>query len=249
MCCAGNMCLVAQFLKTFYFTVSSKCNSCSIWCLVFVRWSRFFFYDSMRWIPLNWWWLIACSWQRSSAYWNAWKKRSAGPKVSSNMVCFISRNERRITSLLSRRTITANTRLNMHPCSVRNMYLLKHNVASGRNEHMPAWFFRILHEISTVWYLLIQSGPKKCIHSLLINIFGINLNEISISGWECNIMFSQQMAQALLQFLLNRWHRCSWLALMSLSVYTLKDISACAQAQAQAQALLAGADVLKCIHT
>jgi hypothetical protein len=27
-----------------------------------------------------------------------------------------------------------------------------------------------------------QSGPKKCIHSLLINIFGINLNEISISG-------------------------------------------------------------------
>ena len=46
--------------------------------------------------------------------------------------------------------------------------------------------------------LIIQSGPKKCIHSLLINIFGINLNEISISGWECNIMFSQQMAQALL---------------------------------------------------
>jgi hypothetical protein len=32
----------------------------------------------------------------------------------------------------------------------------------------------------------IQGGPKKCTHSLLINIFGINLNEISISGWECN---------------------------------------------------------------
>ena len=44
-------------------------------------------------------------------------------------------------------------------------------------------------------YHPIQSGPKKCIHSLLINIFGINLNEISISGWECNVMFSQQMAQ------------------------------------------------------
>ena len=44
----------------------------------------------------------------------------------------------------------------------------------------------------------VQSGPKKCIHSLLITIFGINLNEISISGWECNIIFSQQMAQALL---------------------------------------------------
>ena len=46
--------------------------------------------------------------------------------------------------------------------------------------------------------LYIQSGPKIYILSLLINIFGINLNEISISGWECNIMFSQQMAQALL---------------------------------------------------
>ena len=32
------------------------------------------------------------------------------------------------------------------------------------------------------WYhKIIQSGPKKCIHSLLINIFGINLNEIEIS--------------------------------------------------------------------
>ena len=44
----------------------------------------------------------------------------------------------------------------------------------------------------------VQSGPKKFIHFLLINIFGINLNEISISGLERNIMFSQQMAQALL---------------------------------------------------
>ena len=35
--------------------------------------------------------------------------------------------------------------------------------------------------ISTHYQLdIIQSGPKKCIHSLLINIFGINLNEISI---------------------------------------------------------------------
>ena len=30
--------------------------------------------------------------------------------------------------------------------------------------------------------IYIQSGPKKCIHSLFNNIFGINLNEISISG-------------------------------------------------------------------
>ena len=30
--------------------------------------------------------------------------------------------------------------------------------------------------------LPIQSGPEKCIHFLLINIFGININDISISG-------------------------------------------------------------------
>ena len=65
----------------------------------------------------------------------------------------------------------------------------------------------------------LQSGPKKCIHSLLINIFGINLNEISISGWECNV-FSTNGTGALIIF-----------------------------AQQMAQALLAGADVLKCIHT
>ena len=64
-------------------------------------------------------------------------------------------------------------------------------------------------QIRYIIRLLLQSGPKKCIHSLLINIFGINLNEISISGWECNKMFSQQVAQA----------------------------------------LLAGADVLKCVYT
>ena len=82
--------------------------------------------------------------------------------------------------------------------------------------------FQMLNYETEYHELDIQSGPKKCIHFLLINIFGINLNEISISGWECNIMFSQ------------RWHRRSWLALMS-NVYT--------------QALLAGTDVLKCIHT
>ena len=32
-------------------------------------------------------------------------------------------------------------------------------------------------------------AQKKIIHSLLINIFGINLNEIYISGWECNIIY------------------------------------------------------------
>ena len=46
--------------------------------------------------------------------------------------------------------------------------------------------------------LLAGADVLTCIHTLLINIFGINLNEISISGRECNIMFSQQMAQALL---------------------------------------------------
>ena len=38
----------------------------------------------------------------------------------------------------------------------------------------------------------IQSGPKKCIHSLLINIFGINFNKISVSGWEFNIIYNSR---------------------------------------------------------
>ena len=57
-----------------------------------------------------------------------------------------------------------------------------------RNQH----FHRLLALFS------IYRVAQKNIYTLLINIFGINLNEISISGWECNIMFSQQMAQALL---------------------------------------------------
>jgi len=36
--------------------------------------------------------------------------------------------------------------------------------------------------VNMLRHYIIQSGPKICIHSLLINIFGINLNEISISG-------------------------------------------------------------------
>ena len=41
---------------------------------------------------------------------------------------------------------------------------------------------RAINGAGIVRHEAIQSGPKKCIHSLLINIFGINLNEISISG-------------------------------------------------------------------
>ena len=40
----------------------------------------------------------------------------------------------------------------------------------------------IFRSLKLMYTSIIQSGPKKCIHSLLINIFGINLNEISISG-------------------------------------------------------------------
>jgi hypothetical protein len=61
--------------------------------------------------------LIACSWQRSSAYWNGWKKRSAGPKVSSSMVCLISGKEMWITCM-SRRSITAHSRLNIITISI-----------------------------------------------------------------------------------------------------------------------------------
>jgi hypothetical protein len=83
---------------------------------------------------------------------------------------------------------------------------------------------RTADNLTTFWYshLFRQTqyryrvAPKKCIHSLLINIFGINLNKISISGGECNIMFSQQMAQQALHqlhWMIYRKHRnvvCSY---------------------------------------
>ena len=40
----------------------------------------------------------------------------------------------------------------------------------------------IFSEIPELYYTNTEWPTKKCIHSLLINIFGINLNEISISG-------------------------------------------------------------------
>ena len=49
------------------------------------------------------------------------------------------------------------------------------------------WYIYIYIYINTEW-------PKKCIHSLLINIFGINLNEISISGWEWNIIYNSRIS-------------------------------------------------------
>ena len=70
-------------------------------------------------------------------------------------------------------------------------FKMPHECPAHRLIHLT---FTCQHNVTTYK----QSGPKKCIHSLLINIFGINLNDISISGWECNIMFSQQIAQGLL---------------------------------------------------
>ena len=46
----------------------------------------------------------------------------------------------------------------------------------------PTVYIKISNITKFLVMIQIQSGPKKCIHSLLINIFGINLNEISVSG-------------------------------------------------------------------
>ena len=43
-------------------------------------------------------------------------------------------------------------------------------------------FFFLSSAVKTVVHSIYRVAQKKCIHSLLINIFGINLNEISISG-------------------------------------------------------------------
>ena len=46
-------------------------------------------------------------------------------------------------------------------------------------------------------YCIYTEWPIKMYTLFTHQYLWINLNEISISGWECNIMFSQQMAQAL----------------------------------------------------
>jgi len=60
------------------------------------------------------------------------------------------------------------------------LFLCHVHRASVTEEVIKYSGFTMPHYIYT--YIHTQSGPKKCIHSLLINIFGINLNEISISG-------------------------------------------------------------------
>ena len=98
----------------------------------------------------------------------------------------------------------------------------------------------IISRSSIFWYSLSDKPtrnscntgwPKKYIHSLLINIFGINLNKISISGWECNIMFSQQMAQALMSLIVKTvaqknvytlWHE-KYYSLIVTTLFTQKQ--------------------------
>ena len=58
-------------------------------------------------------------------------------------------------------------------------------------------------------YAHTQSGPKICIHSLLINIFGINVNKISISGTGA-LLFSQQMAQAVMSLIIKTVTQHGW---------------------------------------
>jgi hypothetical protein len=77
---------------------------------------------------------------------------------------------------------------------------------------------------SIVWIescnIYIQSGPHKCIHSLLINIFGINLNEINISGGESN-WFQNSRTSLISIFLLYKYSSYGYIILyfVSKSVY------------------------------
>jgi len=145
MCCAGNMCLVAHFLKTFYFTVSSKRNSCGIWCVVFVRWSWFFFMTA--WGEYFW----------TGDDWSHVRGRGAVPTGTPErrgaqgqrwvVILSVLLAERKEGSLVCCQEepllqIPDWICTYSYVRSVSSIYLLKHNVASGRNEHMPAWFFQ-----------------------------------------------------------------------------------------------------------
>ena len=65
--------------------------------------------------------------------------------------------------------------------------LIQHTRRKGHQNPCPQQYSNLRSQQSSdctatcIGPFYIQSGPKKCIHSLLINIFGINLNEISIS--------------------------------------------------------------------
>ena len=59
---------------------------------------------------------------------------------------------------------------------------VKHRIILSSVVTFVQKIYRQRRYVSKYVCMYIQSGPKKCIHSLLINIFGINLNEISISG-------------------------------------------------------------------
>ena len=58
----------------------------------------------------------------------------------------------------------------------------KGKVDSGFTARLQKMNTETAYLVPNILIYQIQSGPKKCIHSLLINIIGINLNEISISG-------------------------------------------------------------------
>ena len=64
------------------------------------------------------------------------------------------------------------------------LYQDAHFITTYIHTHMLIYLYIYTHTIYIYIYIYIytQSGPKKGMHSLLINIFGINLNEISISG-------------------------------------------------------------------
>jgi hypothetical protein len=72
------------------------------------------------------------------------------------------------------------------------------NAVTKRNDLLWKIYFDIPQAGFLLFYLYIYiyvhiyRVAQKGIHSLLINVFGINLNEISISGWQCNIIYNSR---------------------------------------------------------
>ena len=151
------------------------------------------------------------SWDRTSGTWDIsqiflvyntlnpiWTRHKTAVRTAWRTACVCDKDGR-VSVCVKCRFFIVSTERNLPTCWVgqlRGLWTLipYKRLLSGNS---PSSKLHIIHFPCNIYiyiYIHTQSNPKKCIHSLFINIFGINLNGISISGRECNIMFSQQMA-------------------------------------------------------
>ena len=82
-------------------------------------------------------------------------------------------------TITTRQIIVGISLMRFYPNWIKHFFGVRHPRCVSQ---ITKLFSRHLKSKHNYIIICINSGPKKCIHFLLINIFGINLNEISISG-------------------------------------------------------------------